>query len=86
VDVFLDISKAYDTVWNQGLLYKMAKLGIIGQIFAWMKRFLTDRTMKVRIGNKLSTGKIVENTVPQGAALRTYIVQHHDVGFSNPQL
>lgn len=30
VAVFLDISKAYDTEWTQGLLYKMAMLGING--------------------------------------------------------
>lgn len=57
--VFLDISKAFDTVWTQGLVYKMAKLGITVRILAWTKNFLSNRTMRVRIGNKLSPDKIV---------------------------
>ncbi|KZR98518.1 putative Pol protein, partial [Daphnia magna] len=69
VAVYLDISKAYDSVWTQGLLYKMAELGITGHILTWTKNFLTGRTMSVRIGNQLSTAKEVENGVPQGAAL-----------------
>jgi hypothetical protein len=34
VAVFLDISKAYDSVWTQGLLYKSSRLGISGPILA----------------------------------------------------
>jgi ribonuclease HI/exonuclease III len=69
VAVFLDISKAYDSVWTQGLLYKTAKLGITGQTLAWIKEFLTDRSMCVRIGDQTSDHKTVENGVPQGAVL-----------------
>jgi ribonuclease HI len=69
VAVYLDISKAYDTVWTQGLLYKMARLGISGSILGWTKNFLTGRSMRVRIGNHLSPAKRVENGVPQGAVI-----------------
>ena len=69
VAVYLDISKAYGTVWTQGLLYKMARLGISGSILGWTKNFLSDRSMRVRIGNHLSLAKRVENGVPQGAVI-----------------
>jgi hypothetical protein len=56
-------------VWTQGLLYKMARLGISGLILGWTKNFLSDRSMCVRIGNHLSLAKRVENGVPQGAVI-----------------
>jgi hypothetical protein len=67
VAVFLDISKAYDSVWIQGLLYKTAKLGITGPILARLKEFLTDRSMCVRIGDQSSQYINIDNRVPQGA-------------------
>ena len=59
VAVFLDISKAYDSVWIQGLLFKTAKLGITGPILAWLKEFLTGRSMCVRIGDQSSQYRVV---------------------------
>ena len=69
VAVFLDISKAYDSVWIQGLLFKTAKLGITGPILAWLKEFLTGRSMCVRIGDQSSQYINIDNGVPQGAVL-----------------
>ena len=40
VDVFLDIDKAYDTVWTKGLLYKLAKNGLTGNCLGWLQNFL----------------------------------------------
>ena len=31
--VFLDISKAFDRVWHEGLIYKMKCMGVNGDIF-----------------------------------------------------
>ena len=69
VAIFLDISKAYDSVWSQGLVYKAAKLGITGNTLAWIEDFLLERTMRVRIGSHTSEARIVENGVPQGSVL-----------------
>jgi hypothetical protein len=55
VAVFLDISKAYDTVWVQGLIYKMATIGITGHILGWIEQFLTGRSFRVRIGKYVSS-------------------------------
>jgi hypothetical protein len=72
VAVFLDISKAYDAVWIQRLLFKSAKLGITGPILAWLKEFLTGRSMCVRIGDQSSQYRNIDNGVPQGAVLSPY--------------
>ncbi|KAI9565067.1 putative R-directed D polymerase from mobile element jockey-like [Daphnia sinensis] len=68
VAVFLDIKKAYDSIWIQGL-FKMASMGITGAILAWLKNFVTGRSMCVRIGDQESSRKTISNGVPQGEVI-----------------
>ena len=37
--VFCDVSKAFDRVWHEGLLYKLAKIGIGGKLLEFCKNF-----------------------------------------------
>ena len=41
--VFIDISKAYDTVWIPGLLFKCFNMGIKGNLWLWLYNFLHHR-------------------------------------------
>ena len=44
-----DFSKAFDTVWIKGLMYKLRiKYGIKGKFLKWIISFLTDRHNRVR--------------------------------------
>ena len=45
--VFLDISKAFDRVWHEGLLYKLKSYGINGPLLILIKSFLTNRFQRV---------------------------------------
>ena len=63
--VFIDFSKAYDMLWREGLLYKIRKLGLSGNIYSWIEDFLTGRTIKVKIGNSFD----LENGTPQGSVI-----------------
>jgi len=36
-------------------------------MYSWIKKFLTDRWITVRIGTELSTKYLVENGTPQGS-------------------
>ena len=40
---FLDISKAFDKVWHEGLIYKMATMGFTGSILSLLQSFLSNR-------------------------------------------
>ena len=61
--IFLDISKAFDKVLQQGLLQKLAILGFITD---WFESYLTGRTMSTRIEGVESTHTTVLAGVPQG--------------------
>ena len=41
--VFLDISKAFDNVWHEGLTYKITSMGISGELLKLLENYLSDR-------------------------------------------
>jgi Reverse transcriptase (RNA-dependent DNA polymerase) len=67
--IFLDIAKAFDRTSTDGVLFKLSKLGIIGNTLKWIKSFLSGRSAKVRVGNQLSDARTLSQGVPQGAVL-----------------
>ena len=67
--LFLDFSKAFDTVNHQILLSKIDKYGIRGTQLDWFKSYLMDRKQYVRIGNSDSEMLTMTCGVPQGSTL-----------------
>ena len=65
--VFIDLSKAFDTVDHQILLNKLQHYGIKGSIFQWIKSYLTNRNQFVLM--KTTTLLDVLCGVPQGSIL-----------------
>lgn len=47
--VFLDISRAFDTVWHNGLIAKLQRIGVRGPLLRWILTYLTDRRQRVCI-------------------------------------
>ena len=45
--VFLDISKAFDKVWLEGLLYNLKSMGISGELYNLLENFLLGRFQRV---------------------------------------
>ena len=45
--VFCDISKGFDKVWGQRLLFKLRKIGITGDLLQWFQDYLQDRKQRV---------------------------------------
>ena len=67
--IALDFTKAFDLVWRDGLLLKLRTLNISGNIWKWIKDFLTDRENCIAIGSGKSKNYILENGIPQGSSL-----------------
>lgn len=67
--IYIDLQGAFDCVWSQGLLYKLSKIGIEGNLLQWFQNYLTDRTIRVRIDGHLSDPFPMRCGVPQGATL-----------------
>ena len=69
VSVFFDAKKAFDTVWHEGLLCKMAKDGIPAQIIRFIGNWLLERQLNVRIGKECSEYVLLRSGVPQGSVI-----------------
>ena len=67
--VFLDFSKAFDTVDYSILLFKMYHYGITGVAFKWFQSYLADRQQNVTYNGLQSSKKLIKCGVPQGSIL-----------------
>ena len=79
--IFFDLSKAYDTVWIDGLLYKLKYYyKINGTFWCLIKSFLTNRFNRVVIGDYVTKWKKHSYGIPQGGPLSplTFIIYIND--------
>ena len=68
--VYLDITKYFDKIWHEGLLYKCQKdFYITGTLLSWLKSYLTDRRHRVKVGDAFSSTKTINTGCPQGSIL-----------------
>ncbi len=67
--VFFDMSKAFDKVWHEGLLFKLQAAGIRGDLLAFLSNYLTNRKQKVILPGAESTPAEIIAGVPQGSLL-----------------
>ena len=67
--VFLDLSKAFDTVNHGILLKKLEFYGIRGLPKVWFSSYLSNRKQFVSIGNTTSDFRSINCGVPQGSVL-----------------
>ena len=69
VTVFFDLEKAYDTAWCHGILLTLHEFGLRGRLPNFIKGFLSDRVLRVRVGNVVSEAQALDDGVPQGSIL-----------------
>ena len=67
--VFLDISKAFDKVWHDGLLFKLNQNGISGSLLKLFEDYLLGRKQRVVLNGFYSDYSPIESGVPQGSVL-----------------
>ena len=67
--VFLDISKAFDKVWHDGLIFKLKQNGIEGITLTLLPSYLSNRKQRVALNGFNSEWAPIESGVPQGSVL-----------------
>ena len=67
--VFLDFTKAFDSVPHERLLLKLKGYGIEGNLLHWFRNFLTNRQQRVVVRGTFSSWTHVRSGVPQETIL-----------------
>ena len=66
---YFDVSKAFDTVWTNGLFHKLNDMGITGKTWRILYNGYVDFRCKVRVDNKLSEWYVMRCGIHQGGFL-----------------
>uniref|UniRef100_A0A493TQ48 Reverse transcriptase domain-containing protein n=1 Tax=Anas platyrhynchos platyrhynchos TaxID=8840 RepID=A0A493TQ48_ANAPP len=67
--IFLDLSKAFDTVSHRILLDKMSSIQLNKDIIRWVSNWLTGRALGLVVNGATSGRRMVTSGVPQGSIL-----------------
>ncbi len=79
--IFMDLSKAFDTIDHDILLCKLYHYGFRGVSYEWFKSYLINRRQFVSYNNVLSSYENVQCGVPQGSILGPllFIIYMNDI-------
>ena len=67
--IFLDISKAFDKVWHEGLVFQLKQNGVSGILLRLLDNYLRNRKQRVVLNGSFADYSLVNSGVPQGSVL-----------------
>ena len=67
--IFIDISKAFDKVWHDCLIFKLLQNGVSRVMINILRNFLRNRKQRVVLNDQCSSWADVIADVPQGSIL-----------------
>ena len=66
---FLEISKAFDKVWHEGLIFKLKTYGVEGNLLKLLENYLTDHQQRVVLNSRTSSWQNGHTGVSQESVL-----------------
>ena len=83
IAIFLDLSKAFDTVNHKILLAKLTYYNFHSNLINLIANYLTNRKIKVKVNDALSESQEIDVGVPQGSVLGPllFIIYFNDFNF-----
>ena len=81
---FVDFRKAFDSVWHDGLMYKLLQINVGGSFYKIIKSLYSNSTCSVRIGNSQTRSFQYSRGVRQGCILSPLLFNLYvkDLAFS----
>ena len=67
--VFLDISKAFNKVWHERIIFKLHQNGISDNLLNILSDFLRNRKQRIMLNGQFSSWTKVNTGIPQGSIL-----------------
>ena len=68
-NIFLDLSKAFDTLDHEIMFYKLEYYGVTGPSLQLLRSYLSDRKQYAKFENVKSDSSNIQTAVPQGSIL-----------------
>ena len=83
IALFMDLSKAFDTIDHNILLHKLYNYGIRGIVWSWINSYLSNRQQYVSIDDVNSPISHINCGVPQGSILGPllFLIYVNDIVF-----
>ena len=87
ISIYLDLSKAFDTLDHDILFHKLKYYGIRNTSLNWFKSYLDNRRQYVSFDNVCSSYRPLTTGVPQGSILGPllFIIYTNDIHLASPK-
>ena len=66
---WIDLQKAFDKVWTDGLLVKLQRCGVAGNMLHWIRSYLHNRRARIKVNGRSGKKVLLRHGVPQGGVL-----------------
>ena len=79
--LFLDAEAAFDQAWHDAIRYKLHKLNLPQRLVRLLSSFLTNRKLRVKVGDEYSNEVTMNAGTPQGSCLSPllYVILVNDL-------